>query len=167
MTSRLYVAEILPRSEALAVSELGNQGVETLWPRYVRARPRRRQSAVASLFPGYLFVRFDVLSDEWGCISGTRGVRRLICSAVGRPVAVPDRVAAGLAEHFGRGPVPDLEDALLPFRVGTSLRVLEGPFAGLVASCERSTRSRVWVLLSWLGRVVSAELPVTAVEVAA
>lgn len=161
------MAEILPRAEALAVSELGNQGVETLWPRYVRARPRRRQSAIASLFPGYLFVRFDVLSDEWGCISGTRGVRRLICSAVGRPVAVPDRVAAGLVEHFGRGPVPDLEDALLPFRVGTSLRVLEGPFAGLVASCERSTRSRVWVLLSWLGRVVSAELPVAAVEVAA
>lgn len=167
MPARWYVAESLPRREALAVSELANQSFDTLWPRYVRARPRRRQAAVAALFPGYLFVQFDVMDDGWGAIAGTRGVRRLICSAVGRPVAVPERVAAGLVEHFGRGPVPDLEDALLPFRAGTALRVLDGPFAGLVASCERSTRSRVWVLLSWLGRVVSAELPVAGVEVAA
>ena len=83
------------------------------------------------------------------------------------PVAIPEREAAMLMETFGQGPVPDLEEALLPFRPGTKLRILDGTFAGWVAQCERSTRARVWVLLSFLGRPTVAEMPVECVEVAA
>lgn len=167
MAQRWYVAETLPRREHLALKELAKQSFAALLPEYVRSRPKRRQEPIVPLFPGYLFVRFDVLADEWGAIKSTRGLRRLVCATPYLPAALPDCEALKLLEHFGRGPVPDLEDALLPFRVGTALRVLDGPFTGLVAPCERSTRTRVWMLLSWLGRILPAEFEIKDVEVAA
>lgn len=167
MAVRWFVVETLPRQEARADAELAAQQFETLFPRFIRARRRRMQSLEAPLFPGYLFVSFDARMDDWAPVKSTRGVRRLLTEPDGAPIPLPVRVAAQLAEHFAAGPVPDLEEALLPFRRGTRLRILDGTFAGWVAVCERSTRARVWVLLSLLGRSVAAEFDCGSVEVAA
>lgn len=170
MTARLFAVECRPRLEQLARTELMNQHFPTLLPMFIRPNPRRLQSADAPLFPGYLFVQFDPLDpdEHWGAINGTRGVRRLLCSAVGRPAAVPERRAAEMWDKYSRGPV-SLEEALLPFAAGAKLRVTGGfggdLYAGWEGICKRRSRTSVVVMMLVFGRDTEVELPIEAVEV--
>lgn len=170
MTARLFVAETRPRMELLAHEELVKQKFPTLLPMRVVPNPRRHQKPEIPLFPGYLFVQFDPLDpdEQWGAIKGTRGVRRLLCSAVGRPAAVPERRAAEMWEKYSRGPI-SLEEAFLPFTAGNKLRILEGfgndLYAGWEGICKRRSRTAVWVMMLVFGRDTEVEMPIEAVEV--
>lgn len=148
----------------LAARELKSQGFEAIVPTFVRARKRRHQQPQGLVIPGYVFVSFNKTEDAWGCIRSTRGVRRLICWASGEPEALSEREGAWLVDQFGHGPVPDLDAALMAFRLGATLRITEGPFAGLVGSCERISLTSVRMLLSIFGRAAPFDFPVAAVE---
>ena len=166
MSLRWFVASCKPRCEALAAGELRNQAFEVLLPLEKVVRPRRRQEPVRPFFGAHLLVRFDAEEPGWGAIEGTRGVRRLLRGASPGPSPLPERVASALVAKFSAGAV-DPDEAVAAMKVGASVRVLEGPFEGWTGLCQRSTRDRVFVLLSWLGRGVTAEFEPNQVEVAA
>lgn len=164
---RWYLVQTRARAEDRASSHLSNQGFESYLPRYMaeRRHARRREKVARPLFPGYLFVRLDLLQDRWRAVLSTVGVRRLV-SAGERPLPVPPPVIAELRARedargfveLGRGRV---------FSRGEPVRITEGPFLDWTGLFDCATdRERVVVLLDLLGRAVRVDVPVRALVAA-
>jgi transcriptional antiterminator RfaH len=154
---RWYVAQLRPNGLARAISNLTRQGFATFAPyRQIRQQVRGRWiSAQAPLFPGYLFVSFDI-APGWQAINSTFGVARLLIQDVRRPAPLPDGLIAGLrARCDGAG-------ALQPpahLAVGDEVRILSGPFAEFVTRIEEiESADRVRVLLQMLGGAVASSI---------
>jgi len=85
-----FVVQTHRSKEGFAVQQLKNQGYQTFSPTFVKTvrRNRRFIQAKQTLFPGYVFVRFDPTDRNWRSINGTYGVNKLIMSG-NEPAALP------------------------------------------------------------------------------
>lgn len=149
-TGSWYVAETLPRKEALAALHLDRQRFEYFLPRYRKARRHARKvdTVLAPLFPGYIFVRFDRDCSNWRSINGTFGVRRLICSESGALRAMPGRIVEHLQSRCD-GNI--YQTPVERFRPGQKVRIITGPFADLTAQVlTLDDKGRVALLLDIL-----------------
>jgi transcriptional antiterminator RfaH len=146
-----YVVETQPRAEREAQSHLARQHFGSFCPRFRKTRrhARRTDEVMVPVFPGYLFVTFDPERDNWTAINGTRGVRRLVGPRANRPDAMPP---AAMEALFARCE-GELITSLCPtLAAGQTVRMLNGPFADVLAEVERlDERGRVRVLLDLLG----------------
>ncbi len=158
-----YAVAVLPHADALAREQLMRQGFTVFAPAFKRTVRHARQfrTKLVPLFPGYLFVRLDLGQMRWRAINGTRGVRALV-TAGERPARVPDTAIAALMAETGQGAPAELAS-------GTSLEIVAGPFAGLVARLERlEGQARVAVLMEVIGEApVTVSLPRRMVRAAA
>lgn len=155
MEPRWYVVQTRPHAEEKAAVNLVRQGFEPYLPRYRKRRrhARRVESVLAPLFPGYLFVSFDIAVQRWRTIQSTIGVSRLV-SYGDEPVSVADRVVSDLKMREDRNGAIQLEPAPR-FAPGEKVRIVEGVFAaclGIYAGMP--DRDRVSILLDLLGRKV-------------
>jgi transcription antitermination factor NusG len=149
--------------EADALQAIERLAVEAYLPVEVRwARRGRRRRIVRPLFGSYLFARFDRARDEWWRIPRLAFVDRVIC-ANGAPAWIPDRQidVVRMAEATG---VYDLTrrhalDIDPEFPAGSKVRIIGGPFIGLIAEVRRATpKRRVEILFSMLGRQTIAQV---------
>lgn len=148
---RWYVAQTLARREPWAIEHLRAQGFQTFFPRFRKQVTRRAgaQLVLAPVFPGYVFVSFDAELHHWPAIRGTRGVRRLVGPAGGRPQAVPERVMGCLLDRC-RGEV--MLSPLDDLRPGDRVQVNVGPLARRIAEVHSLPGAgRVRLLLDLLG----------------
>jgi transcriptional antiterminator RfaH len=166
-TARWYVVRTQPRAEAKALLNLDRQNFPVYWPRYLRRRRHARKidTVAAPLFPSYLFVAVDTLTQRWRSIRSTFGVSELLCIGE-RPAPVPCGVVDSIkAREDERGFV---RVALGPrFNAGDSVRVTDGVFTGCLGICDGMTdMERVAVLLELLGRKVRVVMDADLVAVA-
>jgi transcriptional antiterminator RfaH len=155
--SRWYVVQTRAHGENRALINLHRQDYHVFCPRLRRIvrHGRVSKSALAPLFPGYLFVRLDASWDQWRAINGTFGVIRLIVQG-DAPQAIPSGVVEALQLRADENGIVDLAPVLTP---GQAVRVAEGPFADFVGTLEHlDCQGRVRVLLELLGRSVSVSL---------
>jgi transcription antitermination factor NusG len=129
--------------------------------RYETYLPRIRvRSRIASLFPGYLFVR---IVDRWYPVIWTVGVVRLLMSG-DQPARLPERTMVEIRKREIGGFVK-LPSPTNRLRKGQRVRIVSGSFEGQTALCEgMSGKDRVWVLLNLMGQKVPVELPGRDVE---
>jgi transcriptional antiterminator RfaH len=163
---RWYVAHTQPRAESRAVAHLERQGYSVFCPRYRKTvrHARKAKSVLASLFPNYLFLRFDPAHDAWRAVNGTRGVVRLISQGE-TPQPLPHGIVEDLLALTHAGGVMDWAPT---FKIGQAVRIAEGPFADFVGKLEHlDAAGRVRVLLDLLGRSVSVALRCEALMAAA
>jgi transcriptional antiterminator RfaH len=156
--ARWYVAETLPRKEALAMEHLRRQAFQGFCPRFrkLRSHARKREQVLVPLFPNYVFIRYDAARQPWRSINGTIGVRQLIGSERNRPEAMPGAAMQYILSRCDDGLVTRLVDEP---RTGQAVRILSGPFADSLASIEAlDDRGRVSVLLDILGRRMSVRM---------
>jgi transcriptional antiterminator RfaH len=164
---RWHVAFTQPRAEAQAAWHLANQGFEPFLPlcRTLRRHARQVTAVARPLFPRYLFVAFDPERERFRAVGGTRGISHLVMAG-DRPAPVPAGVVEALqaqADPFGIVPLASL--AL--FERGAAVRITDGALAGQIGRYETLTPDRrVVLLLDLLGRQVTVEVPVYAVEAA-
>lgn len=142
--ARWYAVAAKPGQELTAARHLERQGFEVFTPSIVKTvrHARRRMERRVALFPGYLFVRFDIGQCAWRSVNGTLGVRYLVMAG-DRPLAAP----RGLVESFIE--LSDNEGLMQSaFEQGQRVEILSGPFASWVGTVERmDDRGRVFVLL--------------------
>jgi transcriptional antiterminator RfaH len=166
-TSRWYVVRTQPRAEAKAVYNLNRQSFPVYWPRYLKRRRHARSidTVAASLFPSYLFVAIDTLSQRWQAIRSTFGVSELICNG-DNPAPVPSGVVDSIMAREDVGGFVRL--AVGPrFSRGDSVRVTDGVFSGCLGICDgMNDMERVAVLLELLGRKVRVVMDADFVAVA-
>ena len=170
-TNRWYVGQTLPQGEAPAAKELRNQDFIVFLPLFRRVRAIRGMMVPETfpIFPGYLFVSFDIAerSQHWRAIRSTRGMRGLLPMRHENPVAVP----AGHIERWrkqadAQGCIDvGAPDVWRP-RAGEMVRMKSGPWVGLEALCTRSTGERINILIDILGGPRDTVVRLDQVEIA-
>lgn len=161
---RWYLVYAKPRQERVARTHLERQGYPVYLPlaRQVRRRGGRTHSAIAPLFPRYLFVHLDREIDNWAPIRSTVGVVSLI--RFGQlPAAVPDDLIGFLRAREGE----DGLHAVAPsaYKAGARVRITAGGLTGYEGIfVAASSRQRVLVLLNILGKQTRALIEAGAIE---
>lgn len=145
-----FLAQLKPNCAKIAEKNLTRQGFETFLPLEEETRQRNGKftTAMRPLFPGYMFVSFDVGRGHWRAIKSTNGITRLV-SFGKEPKPVPTELVKQLRQRCdptGR-PVP-LEGLV----AGDQVTLTHGPFANFVAEVEKiAPDRRVWVLMDIMG----------------
>jgi transcriptional antiterminator RfaH len=144
-----FAAQLKPQGAGLALDHLARQGFDAFLPRRSidRRAGNRFRPALEPLFPGYVFVSFDPDDPAARSIRSTRGITRLVGNARG-PSALPAGFVAALRARC------DAQGLILPEPVlapGAEVRILSGPFAGLLGRVlTAGPTERVQVLLTLL-----------------
>jgi transcriptional antiterminator RfaH len=154
-----YVARTKPLAEYVAKDCLEAAGVEIYLPCVPTTRPRPGRSD-EPLFPGYLFLRYDLEQPVWPRLlfRDTNLVGLVACAGVAAPV--DDTVITELAHRVEavnrsgefRSQIRDGDRVLV--RLGS----VEERLMGVVTESTQES-ARVKVLLEFLGLQVPAEVP--------
>lgn len=148
----------------------------------VEVRHRRKKGVYGSaripLIPGYVFVRNVT---DWPALTETRGVIAVL-GCDGAPMHIPDATIGEiraierlclLSYHANvaarmTGSVGHRKRLARQFKVGASIKVHDGPFAGKRATVEAvSGRKRIKAIIAELNNVGIVELPVDDIELVA
>jgi transcriptional antiterminator RfaH len=147
-----------PKREHIAAACLRHlPGVDVFCPRVRFRKPTRRGLVwfVESMFPGYLFARFDypILHRRIRQIPGVGGFVQF----GDRLALLPDRLITEISDHTDVDEIMELNSNSL--EPGQQVRITQGPFEGLEALVTRliSARQRVEILVEWMGRSLRAE----------
>jgi transcriptional antiterminator RfaH len=135
-------------------------GVEVFSPR-VRFRKRTNRGLVwfvESMFPGYLFARFDYATVHRR-IRQRPGVSGFVQFG-DRLALLPDPLISEIKIRMGEDELVEVD---LGFEPGQIVEIAQGPFQGLEALVTRllSARDRVEILIEWMGRGLHVEASVT------
>jgi transcriptional antiterminator RfaH len=152
---RWYLVRTIRHREIEASEAIGALELETYLPHEIHfARRGRRLIRVrAPLFRQYLFARFDLERDAWQQLRRVHWVDGIV-SANERPLRVPDWEIDALrrGEQVGA-----FDQTVLPR--GCRVRVLTGPFAGMIGEVSRATpRRRVEILFAILGQTAFVKI---------
>lgn len=154
-----------PRQEKIALANLERQHFKAFYPYFMVPGPSRHSTAqiARAAFPSYIFVELDDRLYNWSPINFTLGIRRLL-------------TYAGAIDEYRRPCKADFVDTLWNMRIlqtdrgpdllpiGTSVKIMRGPFSERVALVEMSTATRVKVLLEVFNRDIHLEFAIEAVE---
>lgn len=160
-----YVLQCKPRECERAMVQLANQGYVAFLPTLRREVIRRGQRAVISepLFPHYIFVQLSATEDNWAPIRSTRGVAKVLRFG-DLPLAVPEAIVRALQTREQAQDAGE-ETAAALFAQGQSVRISEGPLAGLEAVvAARDGTERVVLLLTLLHQQQRVNLPIAAIK---
>tara|TARA_R110002012_G_scaffold23876_8_gene80548 strand:+ start:81 stop:593 length:513 start_codon:yes stop_codon:yes gene_type:complete len=145
-----FLAQLKPNCANIADKNLKRQGFQTFLPIEEETRQQSGKfiTAVRPLFPGYIFVAFDVAHGFWRTVNSTYGITRLV-SFGKEPTAVPLDLVSQLMLRC------DAKGKLLPpklLKPGDQVTLTKGPFANFVAEVEKiAPDRRAWVLMELMG----------------
>ena len=166
LSAAWYCIRTQTKREHIAAGQLERlAGIEVFCPRirFQRNTKRGKVWFEEALFPGYLFVRFD-MATMLRAVSSAYGVRGLVRFA-GECAKVPDFVMSTL-RSAADGVVVIKETAL---KTGDQAVISEGAMRGLSAVVTQVLPGgeRVKILMELMGTAVEAEVPMDALEPAA
>lgn len=157
-----FVIRTKPLAEYVATKELRKDGLEVFFPRVAAARPRLGHGDVP-LFPGYLFVKCDPEAQGWPSFRLAHQVLGWL-NFEGVIPSLPDRFIDELAVQLD-----EINCSIgLPktFMPGDLVRIVSDSINSLaeVVGPNNSSRTRINVLLSFMGRKVPAQVPWEVVQ---
>lgn len=193
-----HVLQCIGHSDRHVIDWMLRSDFETYYPvvNEMRPVPKRQLSAAqrksalpimkpiaVPVFPRYVFVRFDMVHDQWRDIFKFAGAGGLICGG-GLPVRVPDELIGALRASEVCGVIPGKTQARMIFGIGEKVRISDGPFIGFPALIEGACKddgvidkdlntivledidaaTRINVLINLLGRMVPVRLEITQIE---
>jgi transcriptional antiterminator RfaH len=159
--SRWYVIQCKPREERRALENLERQGFACYLPTVVVETLRHglRRDVPEPLFPGYLFIDLDELSDNWHPIRSTRGVIGLVRFRE-YPVPVPDEIIGRIRERFARD-----NPRISYLKPGERVRITQGLFAEVEGIfVAHDGHERVVLLMNILNREQRLSFPIASVH---
>ena len=158
MSREWFILQLKPNSHHQATKNLNRQGFETFLPLHetTSRKVSRFISTAKPLFPGYMFIKFDVIDTKWHKINNTYGVSRLVTfNSILKPI--PTSFVHNLMLLY------DVSGNLLPikkFKKGDLVKVTKGPFSNFIANIEKyETDQRIWVLMDLMGRKTLIQTP--------
>lgn len=146
-----FLAQLKPNCAHIADRNLKQQGFRTFLPMEEGTQNRKGRfiSTLRPMFPGYVFVSFDIEGGLWRKIYSTPGITRLV-SFGNEPAMVPLDIVNQLMLRC------DNAGKLLPpkiFKPGDQVRIASGPFVNFVTTVNNILPDqRVWVLIDIMGR---------------
>lgn len=193
--ARWHVGFSINLSDARLIRTLGKAHYETYYPmvRELRAMPKRRltlrhrgnpiagrRAVLVPLWPRYIFIRFDPLHYEFGRreLFEFAGLQGLLCDedhGGHRLAPVDDALVERWRGKEINGAIPGHATAkdLIIFKVGETVRINHGPFAGFngevtklpnVPIEELDETARVNILVAMFGGRTPVELELGDIE---
>ena len=153
-----------PRREMFAHTFLKKlEAVESFFPRIrFRGTGRRHDQWITeSLFPGYLFCRFN-WQRQARAVSYSPGVSGLIHFGNNHPI-IPDEVIQQLKSTFGADEVATVEQSI---KIGDRVLIEAGPMSGAEGVVCRVLpgKTRVALLLEFLGQQTQIEIDIDQIQ---
>jgi transcription elongation factor/antiterminator RfaH len=157
-----YVVYSKPHKESSAKYHISAKGLEVFFPRLALPRNTKRANSVIPLFPNYLFVRLNIESEEYGYVSWSPGVNRIV-GFNGRPTPIDEEILRFLQSRSDAEGIILAESSL---KRGQEVRITGGPMSGLLGIIREppNAKGRVKVLLTILNRDAAVDLPIDFVE---
>ncbi len=127
-----YAVRVRSRCESRVQTALLNDGLEEFlptWTETVRWSDRKKR-VVRPLFPGYVFARFDRKSEGVQILSITGVIQILGHDESGA-------ISAGEIDNLRLACEATTDLKTCPYVAGSSVRVVEGPFAGVTGVITR------------------------------
>lgn len=92
-----FLAQIKPNCAKIARANLHRQGFQSFLPVEEETRTRNGKfvTTMRPVFPGYIFVAFDVANGLWRAVNSTHGIARLV-SFGKEPTPVPSDLISQL-----------------------------------------------------------------------
>jgi transcriptional antiterminator RfaH len=151
-----------PQREEFAEVNLQLRGVETFFPKLSLPKSAKRKKQIVPLFPNYLFVCVDFVSEEYASIIWCPGVKRIV-SFNGTPAIVEESIIAFLMDQAGADGVISARCNVI---VGQHVAINGGPFDGLVGIVQEppNAKGRISILLKLLNRPTKVDVPIQFVE---
>ena len=161
-----YAVQCKAKEDHRAEEHLNNQGFHVFRPmlRQRRRRNGRMATVTESLFPRYLFIELDDVTDNWAPIRSTRGVLGLVRFGT-YPTPVPSSIIDTLTRQLDpeTGCV-DLTQTT-DYKPNEPVQITEGPFAGYQGLFQaRNGEERVIVLLDVMQQSQRITLPEQAIS---
>ena len=146
-----YLIQFKPNSHRLAERNLRRQGFETFLPmqKITRRKTSRFVNELKPLFPGYMFVSFNLEPAPWRTLNSTIGVSSLVSFGANQHHS-PLQLISGLMRRC------DASGVLLPpnrLSEGDRVKMLSGTFANFIATVDTiDPEQRIWVLIDFMGQ---------------
>ena len=158
-----FLAQLKPNCAQVAARNLARQGFQTFLP--VEEVTKRAKSQFVTteqpMFPGYIFVAFDISKGGWRAVNATHGVTRLV--SFGRdPAPVPFEI---IHELMSRCDARGRFITSKHLASGDQIVILRGPLVDFVGEVEKiDPDRRVWVLLDIMGGNIRVSVPAEEVR---
>ena len=159
-----YLLQHKPNKQNIALENLKRQGFETFYPFFdktVRTKSRFKNS-FSPLFPGYIFVYFDVKDTRWIKIRYTIGVSKII-GFNSIPSEIPMDIILSLKQKYSRS------NELFPhqnIKKGDYIKILLGPLSGFIGKIEEyDANSRIKILLEFMGNQKNVSINVQNTDI--
>ena len=160
-----YVVRTKSCEESKAFFNLKRQGFNTYLPKYKKTRrhARRTETVLAPLFPNYLFVEFDLDTENWSCINSTIGVSKLIRFS-SMPTPIPSKVVSEIQAREDTEGMVSL-NRYLKIKQGDEVTIIAGAFSDRsgIFECQNDDE-RICILLNLMGRNVRVRLSSSAIS---
>jgi transcriptional antiterminator NusG len=113
--------------------------------------------------PSYMVAQMNLTTEMWHVVKNTPRVIGFVGGKTDPP-AVPQREVDKIRGHMEEG--LKAPKAVLSFRVGDQVKVIDGPFKNFLGTVEEvnADKSKVRVLVSIFGRATPVELDFVQVE---
>jgi transcriptional antiterminator RfaH len=159
-----YLVHTKPRQEACALQNLNQQGYDCYLPLLPSEKLLKGQVSKTTepLFPRYLFIRLDTShsAKSWSPIRSTPGVSKLV-SFGNQPARVADELVELIRARESSG---DIEEKRL-FKPGETIRVMDGPFAGVEGIFQAlDGTQRVMILIELMSKPVRMAVAPTSIR---
>lgn len=146
-----YLIYTKPRQELIAVQNLLNQSYKAFAPQ-VTLKKRTNQGwklLIEPLFPNYVFVELDDVTDDWRPIRSTRGVSGFVRFGSGVPAPIRDELMKPLLELN----LVQMGEQLSDYpKIGERVEVSIGEVWINALVTAENAQGRVEVLLTLLGQ---------------
>jgi len=154
-----YVCQTKPRQESLAVRKLEEQGYAVFLPKLTSWQKKKDHwcGTEKVMFPRYAFVRCASRKQSISPIRSTPGVTGLV-SFGNSPATLDQHLLEAIRAIADKQAHPPLEQSL-PFKIGETVAVADGPLKGLSGIVSGIASERVVVMLTLLGREKPIALP--------
>ena len=156
-----YVVYTIVRHEKAVNSSLLDKSIDAYLPirEVVNKWKDRNKKVLLPLFPGYVFVNFD-LNDKLNVLS-TKGVIRIL-GVNGTPTPIPDQQVNSIKSLLESNLKFDLYSYLVE---GREVEVVNGPLMGAHGKIEqRRGQNRLILSVDLIQRAVSVEVDIDDVE---
>ena len=145
-----YLLQHKPNKQNIALENLKRQGFETFYPllECTKRTNSRFKNSFSPLFPGYIFVFFNIEDSSWIKIKYTLGVYRIV-GFNSLPSKVHVDIILALQQKYNKSHKL-LSDKNI--KTGVNTQILKGPLSGFVGKIEENdANSRIKILLEFMG----------------
>lgn len=127
----------------------------------VEIRDGQKRSSRRRVFPGYILVQMIMDDESWYVVRNTPGVTGFVGSGAKPSPLTEEDVAKILTRMETEQP-----RIKVSFRIGETVRIIEGPFVDFMAVVDElyPERGKVRILVSFFGRETPVEMDFLQVE---